>query len=225
MPNSRKAHPLLHLYRISVPWSRYPGTLLLATPRRRPPRTNQEGWQNSIMDAIYELRSKVVFNLVSESQVRDRLEPWSLREETSKGEHLYWPGWETLILPSGWRPSEPTKSEGTQIDFLPTVPPADPREWDHQFQWAIEVTIPSLMKQLQGGCGAIYFCPDGIATAGLLPALLSLLGDPMVHPGKVVWPLGDGGLGLTPFQHGILLGLSMGDWRAKFSLPEPPSWE
>lgn len=217
MPTPRTANPLLHLHRIRVPWADYPGTLLLATPRRRAPREGQDGWQKNLLDAIYGLQNKAMFRLAWLNGVVDRLDADSTREDTSEGETLVWPGWESLILPSEWRPCEPNGPEGTQIDYVPVAPPADPLDWDHQIQWAVEVTIPRLLKQLQGGRGAIYLCPEGMATAGLLPALLSLLGDPMVHPHKVVYPLGQAGLGLTPFQHGILLGLSLGNWRADYS--------
>jgi hypothetical protein len=219
MPTPRPAHPLLHLHRINVPWVNTPGTLLLATPRRRAPREDQDGWQKDILDALHGLQNKMVFQLASEDQVVDRLGPYSERKGGPEGETLVWSGWESLILPSEWRNCDPTGHDGAQIEFLPVAPPVDPLDWDHQFQWAAEVTVPRLLKQLQEGHGTLYFCPEGMATAGLLPALLSLLWDPMVHPHKVVFPLGASGLGLTSFQRGILLGLSLGDWRAKFSQP------
>lgn len=220
MPTPRTANPLLHLHRIRVPWVSYPGTLLVATPRRRAPREGQDGWQKGILEALCWLQNKVVFQLAPVNQVVDGLDPYPVRKESSERETLVWPGWDSLILPSEWRSCGPTAPEGTLIDYLPVAPPADPLDWEHQFQWAVEVTVPGLLKQLQGGRGAIYFCPEGMATAGLLPALLSLLGDPMVHPHKVVYPLGQAGLGLTPFQHGILLGLSLGNWRADYSRPD-----
>lgn len=224
MPTPRPAHPLLHLHRINVPWVNTLGTLLLATPRRRAPREDQDGWQKGILDALHGLQNKMVFQLASENQVVDRLGPYPARKGTSGGDTLTWSGWESLILPSEWRSCEVPDQEAAQIDYLP-VAPADPLDWDQGFQWAVEGVVPGLLKQLQRGRGAIYFCPEGMATAGLLPALLSLLGDPMVHPHKVVYPLGASGLGLTPYQRGILLGLSLGEWRAKFSQSGPSGSE
>lgn len=221
MPTPRPAHPLFHLHRINVPWVNAPGTLLLATPRRRAPREDQDGWQKGILDALHGLQNKMVFQLASENQVVDRLGPYPAHKGAPEREALVWSGWESLILPSEWHNYEPTGPDGTLIDCLPSAQPADPLDWDLQFQRAVKESLPGLLKQLQGGRGAVYFCPEGMATAGFLPALLSLLGDPMVHPHKVVYPLGQAGLGLTPFQRGILLGLSLGDWRAKLSQPGP----
>jgi hypothetical protein len=98
--------------------------------------------------------------------------------------------------------------ERLAIRYLPSKPPADRDEWHH----GLIRTLLEILTLLKEGHGVMYLCTEGKNTAAFLPAALSILGDPEVHPHKALYPLQASGLGLNPYQYGVVVGMGERGW-------------
>lgn len=220
MSTSRMADPTLHLTRVQVPWGEHTGKLMLATPRiRRSVKPASGTWERSIFEALLGLRTKADFHQKQEAQDLWKLSAPRTSTSGSGARSFFWPGWDHLILPfpplnGSGRPSrgmegwyqllEESGQEHLPISFLPTTPPNGIESWPHGLLHTVREAHQILQE---GGGNVLYLDVDHRGTAAFLPAALSLLSDPMVHPQKAVHGLLHAGLGLSPFHFGVLLGM------------------
>lgn len=218
MSGSRTAHPVLHLARVQVPWLELKGKLMLAAPRRiRNSKSDVQSREEWVFEALMGLKSKAEFHQTCLSQGFWTLGGMSSRNSGSPETIFSWSGWDHLVLPF----SAPQEGEASQagsewsrllqgvaqpdlnIHFLPPSPPKGAESWPHEVWW----TIKQVQQALQAGKNVLYLDQDCWSTSAFLPSAMALLGDSMLHPHKAVYGLVHGGLGMTPFQYGILVGM------------------
>jgi len=217
----RPANASLDLYRVEIPWVEHTGPLLLATPRRRRVATATPGArERDIFEALLNLRIQAEFYETSVAQHLWTLNARLTRRESSPQGHLSWPGWEMLVLPSSLEkhqgdnqnPISDVFCQGAEgrlaIRYLPSKPPADRDEWHHGFMR----TLLEILTLLKKGRGVLYLCVEGKSTAAFLPAAMSILGRPEVHPHKALYPLQAAELGLNPYQYGVFVGMGERGW-------------
>lgn len=226
----RPANPSLHLYRVEIPWVEHTGPLLLATPRRRRLATATAGARGQeITEDLLNLRIQADFSGTYLAQHLWRLSARSTKRESGPQCHFSWPGWEMLVLPTGLDKRQGDNQnaildiscQGAEgrlaISYLPSGPPATRDEWHHD----LIRTLLEILALLRKGRGVLYLCLDGKSTAAFLPAALSILGRPEVHPQKALYPLQAAGLGLTPYQYGLFVGMGERGWE----LSVPGRWQ
>lgn len=216
MTASLLANPTLHLHLVQVPWVEYPGTLLLASPRKRRPVGAASGlWEREILEALLELRTKSYFDKNCKTQSTWELEAYSGRPNTESEGSLAWPGWQQVVLPfredskgtpscnpNAWKDLlKEFGASGSDYQGLPTHLPATALDWPHD----LKGTLGRILALLQQGAGVIYLDLEPKGTAAFLPAALAQLGDPTVHPHIALYPVSR--LGLSPYQYGVLVGM------------------
>ena len=195
----------LCLYRLEIPWFLSAAPLILAVPKTKRPTSRDlagaANWDSNIREGLMELGKGGVFEETwGEEEPRMlKLIDWKADppEQTFK-----WQGWRHLVLPDGI-------TFGLDGEWpIPMQPSKNHDEWPHDF-WGME----NLKQRMEQGESVLQFHPKGLATAGYLAAILSLLADREVHPHKVAYPVLHSGLGLSPFHYGLLLGVDLAEHR------------
>ena len=92
-----------------------------------------------------------------------------------------------------------------ELVYLMDVPG---RDWIYAVSGEPQDAIPSVMRTLSSGGSCVILSPPDVR-CGFVPALLAIHNHPDCHKAKIIYPICEAKkMSLTPFQLGIVVGLS-----------------